>query len=126
MNRKRKAPDKSEAYLSDLAGNRTRAFAVRGRRLSRLTTRPYRGDKIRTCGLCVPNAALYQTEPHLESVSRTHVVVYTIGLDLSTSFSKFFYKFFSSYFQALISMRKYLILSHFQHIVLPFFIPKII
>ena len=25
-----------------------------------------RGDKIRTCDLCVPNAALYQTEPHLE------------------------------------------------------------
>ena len=24
-----------------------------------------RDDKIRTCGLCVPNAALYQTEPHL-------------------------------------------------------------
>ena len=24
-----------------------------------------RGDRIRTCGLCVPNAALYQTEPHL-------------------------------------------------------------
>ena len=23
-----------------------------------------RDDKIRTCGLCVPNAALYQTEPH--------------------------------------------------------------
>ncbi len=25
-----------------------------------------RDDKIRTCGLCVPNAALYQTEPHLD------------------------------------------------------------
>ena len=25
-----------------------------------------RGDKIRTCGLCVPNAALYQTEPRLD------------------------------------------------------------
>ena len=25
-----------------------------------------RGDKIWTCDLCVPNAALYQTEPHLE------------------------------------------------------------
>ena len=23
-----------------------------------------RGDKIRTCDLCVPNAALYQAEPH--------------------------------------------------------------
>ena len=25
-----------------------------------------RGDKIRTCGLYVPNVALYQTEPHLD------------------------------------------------------------
>ena len=25
----------------------------------------YRGDGTRTHGLCVPNAALYQTEPHL-------------------------------------------------------------
>ncbi len=28
-----------------------------------------RGDKIRTCGLYVPNVALYQTEPHLENKS---------------------------------------------------------
>ena len=27
-----------------------------------------RDDRIRTCGLCVPNAALYQTEPHLDSI----------------------------------------------------------
>ena len=27
----------------------------------------HRGDKIRTCGLCVPNAALYQTEPRLDT-----------------------------------------------------------
>ncbi len=27
-----------------------------------------RDDKIRTCGLCVPNAALYQTEPHPATV----------------------------------------------------------
>ena len=49
---------------------------MRGLRLDRLTNRPYcvasalkrasRGDKIRTCGLSVPNAALYQTEPRLE------------------------------------------------------------
>lgn len=25
-----------------------------------------RGDRIRTCGLHVPNVALYQTEPHLD------------------------------------------------------------
>ena len=27
-----------------------------------------RGDKIRTCGLYVPNVALYQTEPHLDII----------------------------------------------------------
>ena len=55
---------------NDLSGNRTRVYAVRGRRLDRLTNRPYtnRGDKIRTCGLCVPNAALYQTEPRLDTL----------------------------------------------------------
>ena len=26
-----------------------------------------RDDRIRTCDLCVPNAALYQTEPHLDT-----------------------------------------------------------
>ena len=25
-----------------------------------------RGDRIRTCGILVPNQALYQTEPHLD------------------------------------------------------------
>ena len=56
----------TEAF-DDRSGNRTRVSAVRGRRLSRLTNRPFvsRGDKIRTCGLRVPNAALYQTEPRL-------------------------------------------------------------
>ena len=28
-----------------------------------------RGDGIRTHELCVPNAALYQTEPHLEKIA---------------------------------------------------------
>src|SRR5699024_11664624 len=27
-----------------------------------------RNDRIRTCGLCVPNAAIYQTEPHSETI----------------------------------------------------------
>ena len=31
-----------------------------------MNTRYGRGDRIRTCGLCVPNAALYQTEPRLD------------------------------------------------------------
>ena len=94
-----KLQKKSSRYnrklLSDLAGNRTRAFAVRGRRLSRLTTRPYRGDKIRTCGLCVPNAALYQTEPHLElCLSWTQAIFYTMSGQKSTSIFNFL-KFFS-------------------------------
>ena len=59
--------------LHDLSGNRTRVYAVRGRRLDRLTNRPYlilfnRGDVIRTRDLCVPNAALYQTEPRLDMI----------------------------------------------------------
>ena len=59
--------------FSDLTGNRTRVYAVRGRRLDRLTNRPYlilfnRGDVIRTRDLCVPNAALYQTEPRLDMI----------------------------------------------------------
>ena len=29
-----------------------------------------RGDKIRTCDLSVPNAALHQTEPHLEKIKQ--------------------------------------------------------
>ena len=57
------------AEASDLSGNRTRVYAVRGRRLDRLTNRPEnRGDVIRTRDLCVPNAALYQTEPRLDVV----------------------------------------------------------
>ncbi len=75
--RKRKnALDIAQSISYDLTGNRTRVYAVRGRRLDRLTMRPkqwcipakvHRGDKIRTCGLCVPNAALYQTEPRLDT-----------------------------------------------------------
>ena len=33
-----------------------------------MDTHTGRGDKIRTCGLYVPNVALYQTEPHLDGV----------------------------------------------------------
>ena len=61
-----------QPHQDDLTGNRTRVYAVRGRRLDRLTNRPYlilfnRGDVIRTRDLCVPNAALYQTEPRLDT-----------------------------------------------------------
>ena len=64
--------------LHDLSGNRTRVYAVRGRRLDRLTIRPWsRGDKIRTCDLCVPNAALYQTEPRLDVFKALCFVLFT-------------------------------------------------
>ena len=60
---------KQQPCHHDLTGNRTRVYAVRGRRLSRLTSglKVNRGDVIRTRGLCVPNAALYQTEPRLDT-----------------------------------------------------------
>ncbi len=41
-----------------------------------------RDDRIRTCGLCVPNATLYQTEPH----PVTQDLYYHIFVDLSTRF----------------------------------------
>ena len=64
--------------LHDLSGNRTRVYAVRGRRLDRLTNRPEnRGDVIRTRDLCVPNAALYQTEPRLDVFKALCFVLFT-------------------------------------------------
>ena len=32
-----------------------------------------RSDKIRTCDLCVPNAALYQTEPRFVNCKRYYI-----------------------------------------------------
>ena len=44
-----------------------------------------RGDRIRTCDLCVPNAALYQTEPHLEIISLTKTCeAYGWGIGIRT------------------------------------------
>lgn len=42
-----------------------------------------RGDRIRTCGLFVPNEALYQAEPHLEVIF-TAFIVYQISFILSS------------------------------------------
>ncbi len=36
-----------------------------------------RGDGTRTHGLCVPNAALYQTEPHLDIIFNQNMKYYT-------------------------------------------------
>ena len=44
-----------------------------------------RGDKIRTCDLCVPNAALYQTEPRLEA---TPIIYHHSGNNASTFLKK--------------------------------------
>ena len=38
-----------------------------------------RGDKIRTCDLCVPNAALYQTEPRDDFVNANRVNIKIIN-----------------------------------------------
>ena len=77
-----------QPHQDDLTGNRTRVYAVRGRRLDRLTIRPWsRGDKIRTCDLCVPNAALYQTEPRLD-----HRRKYNIKLKKCQLYFSFFFK----------------------------------
>ena len=79
----------------DQSGNRTRVYAVRGRRLDRLTNWPYiiyqsnRGDGIRTHGLCVPNAALYQTEPRLDTFDSIIRIVEIVNTN--------FYNFFRNY-----------------------------
>ena len=39
--RTKKTLVKTSAFYRDLSGNRTRVYAVRGRRLDRLTNRPY-------------------------------------------------------------------------------------
>ena len=66
---KQKSSQHTANCFYDPSGNRTRVYGVRGRRLDRLTNGPVnRGDRIRTCDLCVPNAALYQTEPRLVTV----------------------------------------------------------
>ena len=38
-----------------------------------------RGDKIRTCDLCVPNAALYQTEPRDDFVNTNRINIKIIN-----------------------------------------------
>ena len=38
-----------------------------------------RDDRIRTCDLCVPNAALYQTEPHLDKSDILLIDLYIIS-----------------------------------------------
>ena len=84
--------------LYDQSGNRTRVYAVRGRRLDRLTNRPYhvtnRGDKIRTCGLCVPNAALYQTEPRLDTFDSIIRIVEIVNTNFYNFSKQFFIRSF--------------------------------
>ena len=81
---------------NDQSGNRTRVYAVRGRRLDRLTNWPYviisvnRGDGIRTHGLCVPNAALYQTEPRLDTFDSIIRIVEIVNTNFN-NFKNLFY-----------------------------------
>ena len=55
-----------------------------------------RSDRIRTCGLCVPNAALYQTEPHfvIQFICSTQGILYYRAVELSTTFYIFLTKYF--------------------------------
>ena len=52
-----------------------------------------RGDRIRTCGLCVPNAALYQTEPRLEVNVDYYIMYFGKVKHFFRLFSIFFEKF---------------------------------
>ena len=53
-----------------------------------------RDDRIRTCGILVPNQALYQTEPHpVVLFSQQRELLYNIIPVLSTLFLIFFKKF---------------------------------
>jgi hypothetical protein len=50
-----------------------------------------RGDRIRTCGLFVPNEALYQAEPHLDVLLLSFVtasLVYRSMREMSTGKTK--------------------------------------
>lgn len=42
-----------------------------------------RNDRIRTCGLIVPNDALYQTEPHSDTVISTAFILYEFAKIMS-------------------------------------------
>ena len=57
--------NRSGMAMQDAAGSFLRIEKERGRHSVYLFLG--RDDRIRTCGLCVPNAALYQAEPHLEA-----------------------------------------------------------
>ena len=83
-----------QPHQDDLTGNRTRVYAVRGRRLDRLTNRPYlilfnRGDVIRTRDLCVPNAALYQTEPRFDLALYSHSIIQNIKKNVNGFFENY-------------------------------------
>ena len=49
-----------------------------------------RGDRTWTCGLCVPNAALYQTEPHLDNEYLILQSLWALLRSLLLRFPKFF------------------------------------
>ncbi len=66
---------------------------------------PNRCDKIRTCDLCVPNAALYQTEPRNEIYTAVHVfwtatyILYWIFKIMQVFFHLFFTTFLFNLFE---------------------------
>ncbi len=89
-----------QASLTHLLGKCELAIAARSKLSSGVTSTntkrtstgsPFcigRGDKIRTCGLYVPNVALYQTEPHL--VIFHTCILYHLFKALSSELTNFF------------------------------------
>ena len=60
-----------------------------------------RGSRIRTCGLCVPNATLYQAELYLDAnMSGTS---YLISIQQLFESCKCFFKIFRSFFSIFLS-----------------------
>ena len=59
-----------------------------------------RSDRIRTCGLYVPNVALYQAEPHLDLpfhvLRDSFYIISRISSDVNTFFKKIFHVFFKA------------------------------
>ena len=78
------------------------------------TTSRGRDDRIRTCGILVPNQALYQTEPHPVAVSQQRDLLYTIISALSTLFLKKFQIFNAIFLNKLsLNIIQYIQLSDF-------------
>ena len=71
----KKSERKLNPTVNGLIGHASgKYFIIRKGVVHYCVTTPFfrRRDKIRTCDLCVPNAALYQTEPRAVIISNIH------------------------------------------------------